>query len=198
MLSTLYSIGHGHKTVEEFVNELRSFSIQFLIDVRSSPFSKWAPHFNRGVIEQVLKECSITYLYWGDTIGGRPVSSDCYDEDGFFDYKKMAMVPAFQKGLQRLIDANAGGYKVAVMCSESDPSQCHRSKLIGRELLSEHSIEMYHIVAPNKVKSEETIITELTNGAWDPHSFFFNNDVIPYFKSRKAYKTTIEIVEDYD
>lgn len=198
MVSTLFSIGHGNKTAEEFINELNSFSIQYLIDVRSSPFSKWAPHFNHGVIEQLLKSNSIRYLYWGDSIGGRPINDDCYDDEGFFDYKKMADVPEFKKGLQRLIDANAGGYKVAVMCSESDPSQCHRSKLIGRELLSGYSIEMYHIIAPNKIKSEEDIITELTNGAWDPHSLFFNNDEIPYFKSRKAYKTLNEFVEEYD
>lgn len=198
MYSTLYSIGHGHKTAEELIKELHSFSIQFLIDVRSSPFSKWAPHFNRGAIEQLFHNTDIRYYYMGDCIGGHPLNDDCYDENGYFDYQKMAEVPVFKKGLQRLIDANSGGYKVAIMCSESDPSQCHRSKLIGRELLSEHNIEMYHIIAPNQIKSEEDIITELTNGAWDPHSLFFDNDKIPYFKSRKAYKTELEIVEEYD
>ena len=110
----------------------------------------------------------------------------------------MAEVPDFKKGLQRLINANTGGYKVAIMCSESDPTQCHRSKLIGRELLSEHNIEMYHIIAPNIIKSEEDIITELTKGAWDPSLLFFENDKIPYFKSRKAYKSEPEVVEEYD
>lgn len=198
MHSTLYSIGHGHKTAEELINELHSFSIQFLIDVRSSPFSKWVPHFNRGVIEQVFKNTDIKYFYMGDRIGGHPLNDGCCDENGYFDYKKMAEVPIFKEGLQHLINANRIGYKVAIMCSESDPSQCHRSKLIGRELLSEHNIEMYHIIAPHKIKSEEDIITELTNGAWDPHSLFFDNDEIPYFKSRKAYNTEPEIVEEYD
>lgn len=198
MLSTLYSIGHGHKTAEELINELHSFSIQFLIDVRSNPFSKWAPHFNRGMIEQLFKNTDIRYFYMGDCIGGRPLNDDCYDENGCFDYQKMAKVPDFKKGLQRLIDANSGGYKVAIMCSESDPSLCHRSKLIGRELLAEHNIVMYHIIAPRKIKSEEDIITELTNGAWDPHSLFFDNDKIPYFKSRKAYKAEPEFAEEYD
>lgn len=198
MLSTLFSIGHGHKTVEELINELQSFSIQFLIDVRSSPFSKWAPHFNSGVIEQLFKDTNIRYCYMGDCIGGRPLDDDCYDENGFFDYQKMAELPVFKKGLQRLIDANSRGYRVAVMCSESDPILCHRSKLIGRELLAEHSIEMYHIIAPYKIKSEEDIIIELTNRAWDPHSLFFNNDKIPYFKSRKAHKAEPEFVEEYD
>lgn len=198
MPSTLYSIGHGHKTVDELINELHSFSIQYLIDVRSSPFSKWAPHFNRGVIEQIFKNTGIIYYYMGDSIGGRPLCDDCYDENGFFDYKKMAEAPVFKKGLQRLINANTKGYKVAVMCSESDPSLCHRSKLIGRELLSEHGIDMNHIIAPNKTKSEEEIIIELTNGGWDPHSLFFDNDKIPYFKSRKSYKTKPEMVEEYD
>lgn len=194
--STLYSIGLGHKTAEELLNELHSFSIQFLIDVRSSPYSKWAPQFNRGVVEQLFKDTDIRYVYMGDCIGGRPINDDCYDEDGFIDYKKMAEMPEFKKGLQRLIDANAGRYKVAVMCSESDPLQCHRSKLIGRELLSGHNIEMNHIIAPDKIESETDVIKKLTKGTWG--NLFCNEDEIPYFKSRKAYKTELEFAEEYD
>ena len=66
----IYSIGHGHKTKEEFISELQSFKIQYLIDVRTNPFSKWAPNFNQGYIEYMLKEASIIYAYMGDTIGG--------------------------------------------------------------------------------------------------------------------------------
>lgn len=191
--SSLYSIGHGHKTMEEFISELRSFNIQFLIDVRSSPYSKWSPHFNQDNIELILGSQNIKYIYMGDSVGGRPYDDFCYDENGYFDYQKMATTPQFISGLQRLIKANSLGYKVAIMCSESDPTQCHRSKLIGRELYFGNNINMQHIIAKNEVIMEEEIIIELTKGSWAPNLLF--DDYQPYFKSRKSYKNDSESEE---
>jgi uncharacterized protein (DUF488 family) len=196
--STLYSIGHGTKTMEEFVEELLSFDIQFLIDVRSSPFSKWAPHFNKGTIEGWLKKAGITYAYMGDTIGGRPLNDMCYDSEGYFDYKKMAMEPVFQQGLNRLVNANSQHYIVAIMCSESDPSECHRSKLIGRELYFNHDIEMQHIIAPNKCQSQKTIMQNLDANIGDwPDGNLWGPAAPPYFKSRKAYKKEEQGTEEF-
>lgn len=70
--SSLYSIGHGQKTQEEFLAELKSFDIHFLVDVRTSPYSKWVPQFNQGIIESWLQQERIRYIYMGDYIGGRP------------------------------------------------------------------------------------------------------------------------------
>lgn len=189
MTSTLFSIGHGQKSTEEFVAELRSFQIQYLIDVRSSPFSKWAPQFNRGTIEHILQPLGISYVYMGDVIGGRPLNDSCFDAEGYFDYKKMAEMPQFQSGLARLVKANEKGCRVAIMCSESDPSQCHRSKLIGRELFFKDNIEMGHIIAVNRTKSQVEIMTELDrdHGNW-PNGDLFSPAAPPYFKSRKPYK----------
>lgn len=203
MISFIYSIGHGQKSTDEFISELRSFDIQYLIDVRSSPFSKWAPQYNRGVIEDFLKQYGIVYLYMGDVIGGRPLDESCYDSEGYFDYKKMAEMPQFQAGLNRLVKANEKGCRVAVMCSETDPAQCHRSKLIGRELYFRNNISMEHIIAVNKSKTQVEIMTELDkgHGNW-PEGDLFNEAMPPYFKSRKNYKReeqeVNEILNYYD
>ena len=158
MEASLYSIGHGQKPIEEFYNELLSFDIQYVIDVRSSPFSKWAPQFNQQDIAIFLKSHNIVYVYMGDTIGGRPDSDSCYDDEGHFDYEKMAEVPAFQNSLERLASANEQHLNVAIMCSESDPSLCHRSKLIGRELYDKYHINMKHIIEPYKCIDECSLI----------------------------------------
>lgn len=194
----LYSIGHGHKSFEELIQELLSFDISFLIDVRSNPFSKWASHFNRGVIENQLKGFPIKYAYWGDIIGGKPLDESCYDNDGFFDYHKMALMPQFITGLRRLIAAHEQHLKVAVMCSESNPSECHRSKLIGRELYFDADISMAHIIAPNKIRTQVEIMTELDQGKgnWPNGDIFNPFPDPPYFKSRKPYKHT-EIIEEF-
>lgn len=195
METSLYSIGHGQKPIEEFYNELLSFGIQYVIDVRSSPYSKWAPQFNQQDIALFLKSHNIVYVYMGDTIGGRPNSDSCYDDEGHFDYEKMAEVPAFQNSLERLVSANKQQLNVAIMCSESDPSLCHRSKLIGRELYDKYQINMKHIIEPNKVIDECSLIIALTKGSWTPYSLF-GEEPMPHFKSRKAYKEEAEETED--
>lgn len=195
-ISSLYSIGHGQKTQEEFLSELRSFDIHFLVDVRSSPYSQWVPHFNQGVIEGWLRQSGIRYIYMGDYIGGWPKNDICYDEDGFFDYQKMAEEQSFKIGLHRLVDANSKRCRVAVMCSESDPSECHRSKLIGRELYFSHNISMNHIVGVNKKISQEKIMKTLTKGLWELGGNLFGDCEPPYFKSRKSYKHTTEMYEE--
>lgn len=202
MKSSLYSIGHGHKAIEEFIAELLAYDIRFLIDVRSVPFSKWAPQFNQGNIENYLKKYSIRYAYMGDSIGGRPLNDSCYDEDGYLLYERMAAFPQFKDGLQRLINANTLGYKVAVMCSETDPSQCHRSKLIGRELYFGHNVDMQHIVSKTRIISEPEIIAMLTKGRWSPEPSLFDMfeefQERPYFRSRNSYKNGLEQELYYD
>lgn len=196
--STLYSIGHGHKTITEFIGELCDCGIKFLIDVRTNPYSKWAPDFNQGVIEDWLTQAGVRYIYMGDSIGGKPQDDSCYDEEGFFDYQRMAKVPKFQIGLNRLVIANDKKLSVAIMCTETDPSQCHRSKLIGRELYFTHNINMCHIVEIGKYVPQTTIMTALTKGKWLQGNLFGSSEP-PYFKSRKAYKDiNLDFENDYD
>ena len=196
--TTLYSIGHGQKELDEFYDELRSFGIQYLIDVRSSPFSKWAPQFNQRELAYYMRSLNIVYAYMGNTIGGRPINEFCYDAEGHFDYEKMAQEPTFKEGLLRLVSANDKRFNVAVMCSESDPSLCHRSKLIGRELYENYHINMKHIVSVGEFIDETHVIMELTKGQWMPPDMSLFPYPMPYFKSRKVYKEETEEVLAYD
>lgn len=179
-MSTLYSIGHGNKSFEEFEEELRSFGIQYLIDVRSKPYSKWNPSFNQEALRSLLQKRGFVYVYMGDTIGGMPSDPSCYT-DGHIDYAKVCEKPFFQEGFARLLTAAEKELKVAVMCSESEPEKCHRSKLIGQELLK-YAISMNHIVGVGKSQSQETVMAILTKGAGT--MTLFGEET---FVSRKSY-----------
>lgn len=180
IMSTLYSIGHGNKSFEEFEEELRSFGIQYLIDVRSKPYSKWNPTFNQEALRALLQKRGFVYVYMGDTIGGMPTDPSCYT-DGHIDYAKVREKPFFQEGLVRLLTAAEKELRVAVMCSESEPEKCHRSKLIGQELLK-HGISMNHIIGVGKSQSQETVMAILTKGAGT--MTLFGEET---FVSRKSY-----------
>jgi len=197
-ISTLYSIGHGHKTIEEFVAELNAYEIKYIIDVRTMPFSKWAQHFNQGIIETWLHQFDITYAYMGNAIGGKPQDDSCYDREGYFDYRKMAQMPKFKEGLKRLVSANENGFHVALMCSESDPTLCHRSKLIGRELFFQNHINITHIVDTEKSLSQTELMKDLSKGQWDINGNLFGSCDPPYFRSCKAHKQVLEYEEFYD
>lgn len=150
--SFIYSIGHGNKSIEDFISVIHKFGIKYLIDVRSVPYSKFNPAFNQASLEKAINATGdIRYLYMGNVLGGLP-KDDSLKTNGKMDYSKMKAVPEFIKGISRLVHANELKIPICVMCSESEPSHCHRSKLIG-ESLKERGVIMQHIVK-NKLKNQ--------------------------------------------
>ncbi len=180
--STIYSIGHGNKKIEDFINELKSFDIHFLLDIRSKPYSKWNPQFNQAQLEFELKRNKITYVFVGDVLGGLPDDRSCYNYDGKVVYDLIKEKDFFKEGLKRLTTANFKRINLAIMCSESKPEECHRSKLIGQELLAKE-ISLKHIVSNKRIKSQQTVMNELTKGKGTVDLFGQETD----FTSRKTY-----------
>jgi uncharacterized protein (DUF488 family) len=180
--TTIFSIGHGNKKIEVFIKELKSVEVQFLLDIRSKPFSKWNPQFNQTELKFKLEENGIKYVFVGDNLGGLPNDRSCYDYNGKVIYDLIKEKDFFKEGLERLITANEKKIKIAIMCSESKPEECHRSKLIGQELLKK-KISLKHIVSDNLVKSQEIVMAELTKGKGTVD--LFGNEID--FTSRKSY-----------
>lgn len=180
--TTIYSIGHGNKKIEDFIAELKSFDIKYLLDIRSKPYSKWNPQFNQPALEMKLKNNGITYVFVGDTLGGLPEDRSCYDYNGKVVYDLIKEKDFFKEGLKRLTTANEKKIKLAIMCSESKPEECHRSKLIGQELLKKE-ISLKHIVSDKRIKSQQSVMNELTKGKGTVD--LFGNEID--FTSRKSY-----------
>jgi uncharacterized protein (DUF488 family) len=179
---TVFSIGHGNKTMEEFVSELHSFDIQFLIDIRSKPYSKFNPHFSQQSLKLFVERENIRYVYMGQELGGLPThDSTCFTSDGKVVYGKLKERKFFKEGLQRLMKASSQGIKICIMCSESDPKMCHRSKLIGVEL-QKTGINLQHIIGVSKIITQNQVINELTQGLGLVNLFGEEN-----LTSRKAY-----------
>jgi uncharacterized protein (DUF488 family) len=177
----IYSIGHGNKNFEDFLHELSSFNVKYLIDVRTSPYSKYNPQYNRELLKNNLEAVNITYVYMGDNLGGLPTDRSCYVE-GKVSYDLIKDKEFFKEGLARLIKAYEKGINVVVMCSETKPEECHRSKLIGQELLKKN-ITIKHITEPDQTKDQLTLMNELTKGKGIVD--LFGNEVS--FTSRKKY-----------
>jgi uncharacterized protein (DUF488 family) len=132
--SGLFSVGHSNHEMGRFLELLRQAGIAVVADVRSSPFSRRLPQFNRPQLEADLRRAGIAYVFLGDQLGGRPRSTDLYDAEGRVDYEAVRRTAAFQQGLARLI-RGADRHTVAMMCSEADPLDCHRGLMIAPALV---------------------------------------------------------------
>lgn len=161
--SAIYSIGHGSKPIDGFLEELTSFGIECLVDVRSRPYSKWNPDFNTESLRLRLKEHGIVYGFMGGSLGGVPADRSFYDGQGRIVYEALKRSPLFLEGLERLHNGMRQ-HRIALLCSEADPAQCHRTKLIGAALSECYGVSIRHIVAKNRCKTQEEVMAEVTGG----------------------------------
>jgi len=149
---SLFTVGHSNHRIERYLELLAAQHIQILVDVRSSPFSRYSPQFNRENLAPALSGAAIKYLFLGDELGGRPRGDEFYDEAGHALYWRRAGSSEFLKGIDRL-EEGVQRYRVAITCSEEDPSVCHRHLLVGR-VMSERGIAVYHIRGDGRVQSD--------------------------------------------
>lgn len=134
----VYTIGHSNVEFEKFLNLLNLNEIEVLVDVRSVPFSKYVPHFNKENIKMKLEEAGIEYIHLGDKLGGMQK-----DKEGKICYDVTEKSEEYIKGISMLIKL-AGNKKTVIMCSEEDPDKCHRHHLIAQTLLRRGAV-VFHI-----------------------------------------------------
>lgn len=166
---SLFTIGHSNQSLEELIALLKDYQITALADVRSQPYSRYLSHFNQPNLKLALMEAKIQYVFLGKELGGRPTAEDCY-VNGQADYEKMAKTEVFREGVQRLL-AGLEQYRIALMCAEKDPLDCHRCLLVCRYLKDYH-LEIKHILKSGEIESQEALENRLLkqNGLHDDHS----------------------------
>jgi len=140
----IHTIGHSDHATQEFIDLLRRYEIALVVDVRSQPYSRWTPQFNRETLKRDLEGAGIAYRFMGDLLGGRPSDPTLYEGGGERpDYARMEQTPAYQTGIDRLLDL-ASAERTVVMCSEGDHRHCHRHLLVTQTLLS-RGAQVIHI-----------------------------------------------------
>jgi len=152
------TIGHSTLHYERFLALLRQASVTAVADVRTAPFSRHFPHFNRDVLRDELRQDSIAYVFLGEELGGRPKDKRFF-RNGIANYEKMAETQEFARGLDRVIEG-AKKYRIAMMCSEHDPLDCHRCLLVGRAL-RERGIAVRHILNGGRTVDHQQIEAKL-------------------------------------
>ena len=152
-MAIVYTVGHSNVSLEELIDLLSAHHIELVIDVRSDPYSKYAPQFNRREIERDLFWHGFEYIYWGNVLGGKPRSPGFHTQDGAPDYEKMAASRAFQAAIEE-VEELALVRNTVLMCSEADPMACHRERLLGWVLRSRGN-DVRHILQDGSIAREE-------------------------------------------
>jgi len=157
-MKELFTIGHSTHAMERFIALLSAHSITAVCDVRSSPYSKFNPQFNRETVQEELKHKGIVYVYLGKELGPRSDDPACY-VDGRVQYDRLAETDLFQQGLQR-VRKGMETYRVTLMCAEKDPITCHRTILVCRQL-RENGIRIRHILEDGSIEENDDSIKRL-------------------------------------
>lgn len=155
----IYTIGHSDHTIEAFVDLLAQHGITLVIDVRSQPYSRWAPQFNRETLSHDLEDTGVAYRFMGDLLGGRPSDPELY-RDGQPDYRVMETSEAYQRGMNALLKL-ASSHRVALMCGEADYLECHRNLLISQTLLK-RGVDVFHVKPDGSLIEGELVLEQLS------------------------------------
>lgn len=154
----VYTVGHSNHGIEKFLAMLSSNGITAIADVRSSPFSRFNPQFNREELKRSLTAKTIRYVFLGAELGARSDDPSCY-VNGKVQYDRLAESPAFRFGVSRVLEG-AKSHHIALMCAEKDPIDCHRTILVARDL-SERGVEVIHILADGSTESHDQSMDRL-------------------------------------
>ncbi|MBN1882101.1 MAG: DUF488 domain-containing protein [Deltaproteobacteria bacterium] len=152
-MPVVWTIGHSNMEIDDFLGLLHTHGIRCVVDVRSAPYSRHVPHFNRTEIKRALESAGIRYLFMGDALGGR-----IKDEDGARPrtYAQAIADPSFHSGIDTLLN-EAGEAHTAVMCAEKDPNRCHRRHIIAA-VLDERDVTVRHILSDGKTVTERELM----------------------------------------
>jgi len=158
MSDAIYTIGHSTHSIERFIDLLHLHAITALCDVRSRPYSRMNPQFNREALKEVLARASIKYVFLGKELGARTEDRSCYC-DGRVQYDLLAKTDLFKKGIDR-VKKGANEYRIALMCAEKEPLDCHRAILVARVLI-DNGVTIRHILADGATEEHSHALKRL-------------------------------------
>ncbi len=160
-LSKIYTIGHSQHKIEHFLQLLKMHNINYVIDVRSTPYSKYAQTYDRENITRELKNHNINYAFMGKYFGARQDNKELYTKEGYLDFEKFSESYLFNTGLQNVIKGTENN-KIALMCLEKKPIDCHRAILVANAFYKA-GCEVGHILEDGRLESHEDLNSELLN-----------------------------------
>lgn len=189
MKNKIYTVGHSTHEINYFIELIKSFAINCIIDVRSVAASAYNPQFNKEPLSNCLKNNGIVYMHFAEEFGARHTDPDLLDDEGKVDFDKVRKTYLFKRGVERLWKGVEKGFKISLMCSEGEPFDCHRFSMISKALQKE-GFEVYHILKDKSLKTNAQLEKQLLKkyNKKIPQPSFFEPDITLEEQLKIAYR----------
>jgi uncharacterized protein (DUF488 family) len=186
---TIYTVGHSTHTIEYFVELIKAFDISCIVDVRSVAASRFNPQYNKDAFSNYLKKQGVRYLHFEKEFGARQENPSVLDEENKVDFEKVRLQSSFSEGILRLEKGLDAGYNIALMCSESEPFDCHRFAMVAIGL-EKVGFKVQHILKDKTLISNSDLEKELLKKYAKklPQPSIFEPDITPEMQLKAAYK----------
>lgn len=159
-MGELFTIGHSQHGINDFISLLKMYDIDYILDVRSTPYSKYAEQYNKENISKSLNLVNIKYSFMGKYFGARPQNIKLYSDEGYLDFEKVRGTQDFNKGIENVILGLKQGHRIALMCTEKEPIDCHRAILVARAF-EMRMIYANHILANGRILTQQQLDEQL-------------------------------------
>ena len=154
-LAMIYTIGYGNRPISDFLDLLRHYGVETLVDTRSLPYSRFRPDFRKKALQEHLEKAGFGYLYLGEALGGKHVDPDCM-VNGKVDLERLSAKESFRSALAQVEEASQKGHTLALMCAEQRPENCHRVWMLAPLLLRD-GLEVLHIDEKGGLKNQQEV-----------------------------------------
>jgi len=179
------TVGHSNRKMADFIRLVKLHAVDCIVDVRSTPYSRRNPQFNRETLKTDLELNSISYVHMGNRLGARYNNPELLFPDGTADFSKIAQLPQFQEAIRILIDMMRHHAGMALMCAEKDPFTCHRFMLISREL-AENTVHVEHIISESVTIRHDELERHMIE------KYGLNNRQLSLFETRMTPREMLE------
>ena len=156
----IYTVGHSTHQLDYFLELLKEYGVTCLIDVRSVAASSYNPQYNKEPLTNFLKSNGITYLHFAEEFGARHNDPDLLDDEGKVDFEKVRKSWAFKNGVERIWQGLDKGFTISLMCSESEPFDCHRFSMVSIAL-DKDGFDVKHIMKDKTLKTNADLENQL-------------------------------------
>ena len=158
----IYTIGHSNYTMERLIDILEYYNINCVVDIRGTPYSKYNIQFDKEAIRYTLTNAGFVYIYMGKELAAKRIRKNSYNNEGYSNFEEVIKEEEFKRGVERLKNGCEKGYKIILLGAMQDPIRCHRSILVGRELVK-NDFDVKHILDDYSIVTQDDIEEMLLN-----------------------------------
>lgn len=152
----IYTLGHSNYPFDKFIEILKKYNINCVVDIRAIPYSKYNAQYNKEFFQINLKKLGYTYIYMADEFGVKRKTRESYNEEGYANFEKVILEDDFKRGIKRLKIGCNKGYKIVLLGAMQEPIRCPRAILIGKELVKE-GFNVKHIMHEGNLKTQNEL-----------------------------------------